>query len=75
MVHACGHARCISVPGHQVIGLLAFPHQVFAHASCPDQIAGVQELEGSCHLLAAQVALATGDVVQQPDLAFVNKQA
>ena len=44
MVHACGHARGISVPGHQVIGLLAFPHQVFTHASCPDQIAGVQEL-------------------------------
>jgi hypothetical protein len=53
VVHARWQPRGVGVPGHQVAALLAFAHQVLAHAARPDQVARVQELERAGHLLAA----------------------
>ena len=75
VVHARRHAGGVRVPGHQVVGLLAFAHQVLAHAPGPDQVARVQELERTRHLFAAEVALPQRDVVQEADLAFIDEQA
>lgn len=75
MVHAGGHAGGVCVPRHQIAGLLPFSHQVFTHLPCPDQVTRMQELEGTCHLLATEETLPARHIVQLANLAFVDKEA
>ncbi len=73
-VHAVRQACAVGVPGHQVTHRVALAQQVVAQQARPDQVVGVEPLEGPGHLRAVQIAPVPHDVFQVRDLAVVDEQ-
>ena len=73
-MHSIRHACRVGVPGHKIIHLGAFSHQVFAHNPRPDQIVRAQHLEGAGHLRGIKIALLPHHAVKERELAFVYEQ-
>ena len=72
-MHLIRHARDIGIPGHQIIRRPAFPQHIILHSPRPDEITGAQHLEGSGHMLAAQIAFFPHGVFQPCELTLISE--